>query len=409
MQCLWLTREFPDPPNRGDLVYTYHLVRSLAAAGAELTVLCLDRPEAVAARTAPDAPIEWRRLPRRHVRRVWSLATALPSDSYRTATVDFRRELERLLAERRWDAVILDHIATGWALEPVLRWRRRTGAALPIVYVSANHESSLKTEVAASQRGSTLYKSVLRYDAYKFARLEGRIVDAASLVTAITEEDAALYRHDFPHRRVHPLPPGYDGGIVPARSIGPDVPRRCVHFGSLDWIAKKQNMRDFIAVADDAFAAADIGLDIVGTVAPDFETVFAGCRSVRLVGRVPDGAPHLAAARIGLMIDRVGGGFKLKHLDYVFHRLPTVSMRGQTHGLNLDDDTEIKIADDYAAMVDWVKTHIDDFDTLNDMQNRAFEKARARFDWSKRGREFYDLLAEVIETERAGAVLDVAR
>jgi glycosyltransferase involved in cell wall biosynthesis len=409
MQCLWLTREFPDPPTRGDLLYTHHLVRSLAAAGAALTVLCLDRSDAAAARTPPDAPIAWRRLPRRDVRRVWSLASTLPSDSYRTATVDFRRELDRLLSERRWDAVILDHIATGWALEPLLRWRRRTGTTLPLVYVSANHETSLKAEVADSQRGSTLYKNVLRYDAYKFARLERRIVEAASLVTAITEEDAALYRRDFPHRRIHPLPPGYDGTVVATRTIGPDVPRRCIHFGSLDWIAKKQSMRDFIAVADDTFATAGIGLDVVGTIAPDFESVFESCRSVRLVGRVPDGAPHLAAARIGLMIDRVGGGFKLKHLDYIFHRLPTVSMRGQTHGLDLRDDLEIKIADDYPAMVDWVRAHIDDFDKLNDMQNRAFERARERFDWGKRGRELYDLLKEVVETERGRPPLDAER
>ena len=79
-------------------------------------------------------------------------------------------------------------------------------------------------------------------------------------------------------------------------------------------------------------------LQIVGSAEPDY---LAGLRrrypSVDFVGPVADVVPYMASARIALVPDLLGG-FKLKGLDYVFNRLPILSMRGSLPGMPLEDN-----------------------------------------------------------------------
>src|SRR5262249_34559771 len=114
-------------------------------------------------------------------------------------------------------------------------------------------------------------------------------------------------------------------------------------------------------------------------------------RSVSFVGLVEDVRPYMAAARIALVPDLLGG-FKLKGLDYVFNRVPILAMRVALPGMPLEDGCSIGLFDSHQAPIEGVLSLIDDFAALNRRQAAGFEACAARFDWKRIGRR---LLAQI--------------
>ena len=85
--------------------------------------------------------------------------------------------------------------------------------------------------------------------------------------------------------------------------------------------------RPGVTAADAVFARNDIQLDVIGGV-PDKlrEELASNSRATRFHGFVDDIAPFFSAARMAVVPEFIGGGFKLKYLDYIFGRVPVASI-----------------------------------------------------------------------------------
>src|SRR5438105_1503702 len=86
LRCLWLTQEYPYPPNAGGLIYSGCLAHAFAEAGADLTVLCGETCGAVEIPEGPPRLIRWRVVPGTPRRAFFSLFSTLPHVPYRRAT-----------------------------------------------------------------------------------------------------------------------------------------------------------------------------------------------------------------------------------------------------------------------------------------------------------------------------------
>jgi hypothetical protein len=196
MRCLWITLADPDPRHNGQYVYSGGLIDSVAAAGADIEVLGLSRPESRRRNGMRDEHVVWW-LPGEPLdpwfARWGSLISSLPHIAYRCRTAAMRRELETLLQKGGWDGIVFDGISVGWALAPVLRHYDGKTKRPRLIYVSHNHEESVRTQIAGEQR-SFLRRQAVRYDATKVSRLERALVDSVDYVTAISQEDLSLYR-----------------------------------------------------------------------------------------------------------------------------------------------------------------------------------------------------------------------
>jgi hypothetical protein len=95
---------------------------------------------------------------------------------------------------------------------------------------------------------------------------------------------------------------------------------------------------------------------------------------------------EFAKTRLALLSEPNGGGFKLKALDYVFHRVPMVVESGSMTGLPLANGGGVLEFVDTHALVDGALTVLDDLDALNRVQEDAFERCAGSFDWEDRGR-----------------------
>jgi glycosyltransferase involved in cell wall biosynthesis len=189
------------------------------------------------------------------------------------------------------------------------------------------------------------------------------------------------------------LTPGYRGRRLPERRLSPDLPRRAVIVGSFDWIAKRMNLQEFVAVADPLFARARAELMAVGSGDERFlNRLRHRTRATTFTGTVPDVTRYMDQARIAIVPERNGGGFKLKVLEYVFNRIPVFALRGSFAGVPLVHGDSVMLYPDHEALAKGVLATIDDLDRLNRLQERAFAACRDRFDWSSRGHQILSVI-----------------
>ena len=393
MRCLWLTLADPEPRYNGQFVYSGGLIDSVAQAGGDVEVLGLGRSDSADANAKRGQHIVWW-LPSDSAHSHWgSLASTLPHTAYRCSTSGMRRLLDKLLKRGGWDGIVFDGISTGWALPRVLDHYAGRPDRPRLIYVSHNHEESLRAQIAESQP-LFLKRQAVRLDALKVSRLERELVDAVDFVTAITQEDLELYQRRRCDKPMDVLTPGYCGRRIVKRRISGDLPRRAVIVGSFDWIAKRMNLAEFVDTADPLFAEAGVELQAVGSAD---EAFLAQLRqrtvATQFTGTVPDIEPYLDQARIAIVPERNGGGFKLKVLEYVFNRVPIFALNGSFAGVPLTHNDSVMLYPDHAALAHGVLEAIDDLELLNRLQERACAACGGRFDWLSRGRQIVSAIA----------------
>lgn len=394
MHVPWLTRFLPYPPFYGDdTLYSERLIDALAATGASVTVLCYALDGDHLAPPATAAAAGWKVLPPTGKATWKTLLGRLPSIAARFRSPAGSAALRDLVATTTWDAVIVDHIGAA-GLADGLKGLFPPHVPQPaLVYLSHNHESSVRRLTAEEFRGNPAKRLALKREAAKVAGLEARLVAEADIVTANTAEDAALFRADNPACAPVIVTPGYEGPVVNARTIDASTPRRATIVGSFGWIAKQMNLEAFLAVAAPKFAAASAEIEILGTMPEDYMSkVRRAWPTVLVRGRYDDVAPYLADTRLGIVPEQTGGGFKHKVLSYAFCRVPVAALDGSVAGMPLTPDESILYAPDMDRLAARCLAALDDFSLLNRLQDNAFKAIETSFDWADRGRILADAI-----------------
>jgi hypothetical protein len=310
----------------------------------------------------------------------------VPSGSFRLATRALRALVDEHLQRGGWSALVIDQAANGWVL-PL--WQR-SAAPPPLVYVSHNVESHVRPQFAA-RSGRGVRGAVLRWDAWKYARLELELLKAASLVTAITPQDAQVLRGHIHGRDVLVLTPGVS--VARRAPSGTVPPRRVILSGSYEWVAKQHNVRRFLTSALPVLHPAGIAVAIVGKMSESFAAdLRKEFPDAEVHPNVPDPAPFLDSARIGVIPEEAGGGFKLKALEYVFRHLPIAALPGTLAGLPVDPAADALTAPTLDGLARRLLEAIDEPEYLRTLAARAYEKCDGRFDWTERGSQLYAAL-----------------
>ncbi|HEY5807686.1 MAG TPA: glycosyltransferase family 4 protein [Povalibacter sp.] len=396
MRCLWIGRHIPYPLDSGVKVYSAKLAGSLAAAGASVRFLGPGNTDAV---PESAAGVEWVAVPNDKRNEILALFSRLPNGAAIDATQAYRALLDEQL-EEHWDAIVLDTYAAGWALDRCLTYCRSHERRPVLVHVSHNHETAVWQSMVTRAQTSLPKRFVWWQNALKVRALEERVVRNVDLLAAITDEDVAALiasvRRPLPAPRTVTLTPGYHGTVASPRLIDTNTPRRVVIVGSFHWAPKQENLRQFVQCADEVFARHGIALDIVGEVPESLQTELrARTYATHFHGFVDDPAVALAQARMALVPELIGGGFKLKFLDYLFGRIPVATLGAAAAGLPQTLRDEMLVCDDLQALVDGIVAEMDDFPLLNRRQQNAFELAKTLYRWEDRGQQLNQALTRI--------------
>jgi glycosyltransferase involved in cell wall biosynthesis len=384
MRCLWIAREMPFPADSGDRIYSGQMARAFAQANGGLTFVGLAHGQ-----TGPapeDALVQWTPVAGERHGLVRSLLSTMPLVSAVHATAPFKARLDALFAQQ-WDVIVFDHYASGWALQRFLATPQGRSANRPaIAYVAHNHEERVLRAIAAGSDASLVRRLGFWQNYFKVRAMERFMVNHVDLVTAITQEDADTFAAQRPGLKTIVLTPGYDGAVAGERQITDAMPRHVIMVGSFQWAAKQENLRQFLRIADPVFARHNIVFDVVGSV-PDAlrAELTPTLKATRLHGFVQDPGPLFDGARIALVPEAIGGGFKLKFLDYLFRRMPVATLTDAVAGLPAELRDEMIQSDTLGALTEAVVRQIDQVEHLDGLQRRAYEAARNLFQWRDRG------------------------
>ncbi len=282
---------------------------------------------------------------------------------------DYGDAVRAALSSFRPDIVLFDHLRTGAALDIL-------NGEVPSIYVAQNDEALVKAKMVPAATG--IRKPALWVDMKKIQRFEDRLLNECDGVSAISLADVETFkRRGTKGPIVHTLP-SYRGKRQATREITESTPRRVAMISTLYWGAKVDNM---VMALRGLRPAIEAGVEVVvftGGYQPPAE-ISALYPTVRFEGFVEVFDAELADCRIGVVYEPVGGGFKMKTLDFIFHRVPLVTGHTSAESLPLTPGEGVEQAHNETELGDKVLSMIDDIDRLNRLQDSAFNTCRDLF------------------------------
>ena len=374
----------PVPFNAGDRVYSAHLAAAVALQGADVVFLGHNNPDEGDGRLSDlDPRVQWRIVPGAARSRLRSSSAGCPWWARDLRLRNTGRRSPGNLRPTDYDVVIFDQYGMSWAVKHVRRLARNRPV---LVQVAHNFETALNEQIARNFSGDFVRKRLLIANARKTRRAEQHLANSCDLLVTLTEEDRAALSELNPSLACVVLPPGYAGEKQRARTLHEKTPRRAIIVGSFRWIAKQINLERLLEAANVVFTRHNIELHIVGFVPePLLSRLQSRFPWVVFRGFVDDLGEECQNTRIALIPEEVGGGFKLKTLDYIFSRVPVASVRAALNGIPDRLQSEFIVESDIPALLDAIVAAIDDIERLNRMQKRAFELAEDLFNWNSNG------------------------
>ncbi len=427
-RLLFLTHRFPYPPNRGDRIRSYNMLRVLAESF-DVTLVC-----------PHDEPVSDEQL--RHVRQFCDAVHTEPIGAGRwvkagcsalagrslTEGLFHNRGLKRSILKdherQRFDAILVFCSS----MYPYIDHPRFRGVRTVVDLVDVD---SMKWEQLARE-SSLLKRPVYAVEANRISKLEQRIADRVDAIALVSDHEAAAFRDRVnsnapilgisngvdtgyfrPHWATSPNGDESRGARREERgarrekdtATDPDsssrlAPRtsrlapRLVFTGVLDYTPNVEGMRWFCErILPRLRKDGDFQLDIVGRRANAVVQRLAAIDGVNLVGEVPDVRPHLHAADIAISPLKLARGIQNKVLEAMACGLPVVTTTQSAEGIDAVDGRELVIADDEDQ---W---HAALFDLAGDPDKREALGTAARnlvvdhYSWQSKLQQLGDLLA----------------
>jgi polysaccharide biosynthesis protein PslH len=344
LKILLLTHRVPYPPDKGDRIRSYHLLRHLArrhkvslaalseepvgeAAVGALSDLC----ERVA--VVPQGRSRW-------VRGALALLTGRPLTEGLFRDPRLRKILSEWTAKEPFDVVIgfCSSMAQYLVAPPLDK--------LPAVVDLVDVDSEKWREYARNTRGWRRWLYGL--EARRLRRFEARLTDRCSAVTVVSEREAAAYRAFQPAGHVAAIRNGVDleffsdrtaQGTLEPEPLGarpPEAePSSCVFVGALDYLPNVEGIRWFCEDVWPGVRAAhpDATVTLVGRNPVRSVRRLGALPGVKVVGGVPDVRPYLQAARVAIAPLRIARGVQNKVLEAMALGRPVVVSPQAAEGL----------------------------------------------------------------------------
>ncbi|MGV7217059.1 glycosyltransferase [Bradyrhizobium sp. UFLA05-112] len=377
---VWLTKTDPRSKFGGELIYSEGLIRALAPISGQVHVLFYASEEEAWNDTAAryGSNVFWHPIKYSAPSLLGSLLSQLPYHAYRYDTRPYLDKALQTLSEVQPSAVIIDSLAMGWICRPL---RASIGSLVKTVYLAHNHEGTVRLSAARGFEGNSLKRVGLIYDAVKAQLLEKRLGRSVSVISSITDHDARLFKKDFgDERRVIVVPPGYEP--VPESLPPHSLSRTICIVGSFEWHAKQTNLLRFLEASHTILRQKDVKVRVIGSMPTTFRAKLnAAFPEWEVTGKVKSISDHAQDCAMGLIVEELGGGFKLKALDYVFLGLPIVALAGSMVGMPLVANKDYFEGKTLGEIIDLITTYIDDVEHLREVRESAYKKAKQVFSW----------------------------
>ena len=348
MKILWIKNDFLHPTNRGGQIRTLEILRHLHLRNEVHYIGYADADSSEGVQRATEystraypvrRAIPHRRSPAFFLQLLANVFSSLPLAVARFVTPEMKQQIENVLREHEFDAIVCDFLMPAPNLPDISR----------AVLFQHNVETRI-WERHASVASDPLRRAYFALQARRMFECEKKYACAAACVIAVSDNDAADMRQMFGVKRISAIPTGVDLPFFsrpPAREAensGADL----VFLGAMDWLPNVDGARWFMTEI----------LPRIRAVRPETSVVFAGRNPIpeirqyakgdsriSVTGTVADVRPYLWDSLVSIVPLRIGGGTRLKIYEAMAAGTPVVSTAIGAEGLAVTHGRDILLAD----------------------------------------------------------------
>lgn len=364
MRILFVTTNLPVPPTNGQAIRTLSIIRGLASLGHDLSFVSLVPRGHSERKNGLDqfclsvdlvgSSVANMSQGSAYLGRAISLLKCKPYSLERFHVPSMQDKVSQHLEKGETDVIVSDSI---YALANV----PKTG--VPIVLNTHN------VEYAIYDRYTTVESSLIKR---KYAGIEKRLLKGAeqrsccraAIVLTCSAVDRELLTALCSERGVYVVPnvvdiEHYESSHCNGSSAGPVL----LFQGSMDWYPNRDAVEHFVRnifpKVRERFP--EVKFIVAGRNPPaHFVAEFTRFQGVEFTGTVPDMRPYLDSATLVVVPLRVGGGTRIKILEACAAGKAVVSTTVGAEGLNLQNGTEIVLADSPSAFAEEVTSLLTD-------------------------------------------------
>lgn len=347
---LYVVHRVPYPPDKGDRIRAFNLVKFLGARS-RLHLACLaDESTSDSVRAALAEHVErlaivplrgWSRWPRA----LASLGLGRTVTEGAFSSSALRRTLGEWAKETKFAATI----ASASSVAPYLRMPGLR--AVPALVDLVDLDSEKWLEYSCSSRGfkASLYGTEGR----RLRKMERELKHWARAITLVSEAEADLYRQACGEGPVHAVSNGVDLDYFRPRTVE-RAHKSAVFVGALDY---RPNVDGVCWFCEQVWPEIhrrrpDVKLYLVGRQPVLAVRKLGEIAGVEVVGQVPDVRPYLAEATLAVVPLRIARGIQNKVLEAMAMGRPVVASPEPLQGLDAVAGRDVLSA---SAPRDWVE------------------------------------------------------
>ena len=401
MNILWLNAGLLLPLDKGGKLRTWHLMRHLARRhdvsylsfiDPSQTPADLEGMREVASHlvTIPRTDSQKGSL-RFYADAAGYLLDRVPYAVAKYRSADYRSAIDRLLRERRFDAVVCDF------LPPVVNLP--DSLPCPAILFTHNVEADIWRRHAENAT-NPIARLLLRQQWGRMRAFERGALARFDLVLAVSDVDRQTFARLYPDALktpAHVVQTGVDTNYFAPVTERPPRRSHLVFTGSMDWLPNEDGMQYFVREILPRIRQVEpeTTLSIIGRSPTPAVKRLADVAGVEVTGRVDDVRPHIADGSIYVVPLRIGGGTRLKIFEAMAMGKAVVSTTVGAEGLPVTPGHDVVIADEPVRFAQAVVHLIRDDQLRRRIEAEARRLVVNRYDWSAVAQDFEDALAKV--------------
>lgn len=311
---LYITHRVPYPPDKGDRIRNYHLLRSLAARGVPVWLIALaDEP------VSPEVEAELKRLCKRVElvpvtklgRMTGAARSALTGGSLSEGAF---RSSEAMATVRRWagEVSLSAAIVSASALAPYLK--QKALDQVPRFVDLVDVDSQKWFDFAAAVQGPKRW--LYQFEGSRLRKLEAKLPTWVGAVAVVSAAEAKIYEDFAGAGTATVASNGVDLAYFAPQPAQPQV-QACVFVGALDYLpnvdAAGWFAREIWPQVRTRFPEAEFW--IVGRKPVEAVLALKSIPGVKVVGQVPDVRSYVAQAQVAVVPMRLSRGLQNKVLE----------------------------------------------------------------------------------------------
>lgn len=385
-EILFLAQRVPYPPDRGDRITTWHLLRHFIAQGHRVRIGCfLEAPadeDAVAELRARGCEV----LTARHRAKLWllpGLFTGRPLTVLHFSARGLLRRIRESGAERAIDLCYAYSSSMGFWMMELAAGRDDDGPLSRSRKIAhfAELDSDKWAQYATSQRFPASW--VYRREARLLLERERRLARFADVNVVCSPAEKALFEQRIPEAPAVVLPNGVD--LETFRPGAANEPHTVVFTGVMNYLP---NVDAVLWFAESCwpdirhrFPAARFL--VVGSGPTREVQRLNGRHGIVVTGRVPSTVPWMQQASVAVAPLRIARGIQNKVLEAMACGLPTIVSPKACTGIDAVDGEHLLVAADGESTVRAVRRLFEDPPLAASIGRAARRRMEERYEWSR--------------------------